>query len=61
MSMPWPSATQLDALKRIAATKRKPFEHVLESWNERAAIREYDGGQSRSDAERDAIKDVERM
>jgi hypothetical protein len=57
MSSPWPSATQLDALKRIA----KPFDLVLEYWNERAAIREYDGGQSRADAERDALKDVERM
>jgi hypothetical protein len=31
---------------------------VIERWQERAAIREYDGGQKRADAERDAFNDV---
>ncbi len=33
-------------------------ETVLELWAERAAIREYDGGQSRADAEAAAVDDV---
>lgn len=35
-----------------------PAEPVLELWAERAAIREYDGGQSRADAEAGAVEDV---
>lgn len=31
---------------------------LVEEWSERAAIREYEGGQSRADAERDALDDV---
>ncbi len=31
-----------------------------EYWEERAAIREYDGGQSREDAERGALEDLHR-
>lgn len=31
---------------------------VLELWAERAAIREYEGGQSRADAEASAVDDV---
>ncbi|MFN0252576.1 MAG: hypothetical protein ACKV2T_37210 [Kofleriaceae bacterium] len=33
-------------------------ETVLELWAERAAIREYEGGQSRADAEAAAVDDV---
>lgn len=33
-------------------------EGVLELWAERAAIREYEGGQSRADAETAAVDDV---
>jgi hypothetical protein len=33
-------------------------ETVLELWAERAAIREYEGGQSRADAEACAVEDV---
>lgn len=33
-------------------------EAVLELWAERAAIREYEGGQSRADAEAAAVDDV---
>jgi hypothetical protein len=32
--------------------------HVIERWEERAVVREYDGGQARQDAERDAFDDV---
>jgi hypothetical protein len=31
---------------------------VIERWEERAAVRQYDGGQTRQDAERDAFEDV---
>jgi hypothetical protein len=34
---------------------------VIERWAERAAIREYEGGQTRQDAERDAFEDVRRQ
>jgi hypothetical protein len=33
-------------------------ESVLEMWAERAAIREYEGGQPRADAEASAVEDV---
>jgi len=33
---------------------------VVERWTERAAIREYDGGQDRASAERDALDDIRR-
>ncbi|TNE61396.1 MAG: hypothetical protein EP341_00705 [Sphingomonadales bacterium] len=31
---------------------------AYDDWNERAAIREFDGGQSREEAERDAYQEV---
>jgi hypothetical protein len=34
---------------------------MVEEWQERAAIREYDGGQPRDLAERDAIEDLLRI
>ena len=34
---------------------------ILELWNERAAIREYDGGLSRTAAERAAYFDLKRL
>ena len=36
-------------------------EELLELWNERAAIREHDGGQSKRQAEYRAAKDLQRM
>ncbi len=33
---------------------------LLDAWNERAAIREYDGGQPRAAAEHDALEDLRR-
>jgi hypothetical protein len=35
-------------------------DHEREIWDERAAIREYDGNMPRKDAERMALKDIER-
>lgn len=34
---------------------------LVEQWAERAAIREFEGGQARADAERDALDDVRAM
>jgi hypothetical protein len=36
---------------------RRPYADVLEMWTERAAIREYEGGATRADAERLAYDD----
>lgn len=52
---------QADRLALIAQRSRRPFDHVTEAWEERAAIREYDGGKSRKDAENDALDDVADM
>jgi hypothetical protein len=45
-------------LDQIARRSGKPLEHVLEIWNERAAIREFEGGMTRRDAERAAVDDA---
>jgi len=47
-----------DAVLELAASAEVDPEELLEYWNERAAIREIDGGQSREDAERDAVGDL---
>lgn len=50
--------TQADYLARIAKRSGRTIEDVTELFIERAAIREYDGGKKRADAERDALDDV---
>jgi hypothetical protein len=40
--------------REVCAEVWEPFD----DWEERAAIREYDGGQPREDAERDAYREV---
>ncbi|MBA3394692.1 MAG: hypothetical protein H0T89_18745 [Deltaproteobacteria bacterium] len=47
-----------DACLELARCLGVDGDAVLELWNERAAIRELDGGQPRADAERDAVEDV---
>jgi hypothetical protein len=47
-----------EACLELARELAIPADAVLEAWAERAAIREYEGGQSREDAERDAVTDV---
>ncbi len=47
-----------DAVLELAASAEVDPEELLEYWNERAAIRELDGGQAREDAERDAVDDL---
>ena len=49
-----------DACLELARTLGCDGEALVEAWAERAAIREFDGGQPRPDAERDALEDVRR-
>ncbi len=42
---------------RLAAVRANPA--LLDAWEERAAIREYDGGETREQAEWGALRDVE--
>ena len=42
----------------LARTLGVDADALVEEWTERAAIREFDGGQSRADAERDALDDI---
>lgn len=44
--------------EEVARHAGVPVEEVLEYWNERAAIREHEGGLSRTDAEAAALDDV---
>lgn len=45
----------------VASMVKRLPEHLQELWQERAAIRQYDGGQSRELAEAMALHDVVRM
>ncbi len=47
-----------EACIELARTLGVDAEALVEEWTERAAIREFEGGQSRADAERDALDDV---
>lgn len=52
---------QSDRLALIAKRSKRTIEDVTELWHERAAIREFDGGKRRVDAERLALDDVADM
>lgn len=45
-------------LEAVSMRTWRTIEDVTEFWHERAAIREYDGGASRADAEAGALLDV---
>jgi hypothetical protein len=45
----------------LAHEDGRELEDVFEMWSERAALREYDGGMSRGDAEHAAFIDVKTM
>jgi hypothetical protein len=47
-----------DRLALLAKRSRRTVEDVTELWHERAAIREYDGGKRRKEAEQLALDDV---
>lgn len=42
----------------VWAAEGRPSRDLVDAWEERAAIREFDGGQSREDAERAAARDL---
>ena len=46
------------ACRVLARTLGVDADALVEEWAERAAIREFEGGQARADAERDALDDV---
>jgi len=50
-----------DAVIELATSSGVDPEDLLEYWGERAAIREIDGGQSRDEAERDALEDLREL
>ena len=52
------TAEQTKHLTRIAKRCGRPLPEVIEMFEERAAIREYEGGAKRTHAERDALADV---
>lgn len=45
-------------VERLAAAHKVPVLECVEFFLERAAIREYDGGMQRDDAEREALEDA---
>jgi hypothetical protein len=45
----------------VAQRTGRDVDELLDLWDERAAIREYDGAASRADAEREAAAEVEQM
>lgn len=49
---------QADRLALLVKRSKRSIEDVTELWHERAAIREYDGGKPRKEAERLALDDV---
>ena len=50
--------TQRGHLETIARKAKRPVADVIEIWEERAAIREYDAGMNRRQAESEAMIDV---
>ena len=49
---------QTDRLTLLAKRSKRTLEDVTELWHERAAIREFEGGKRRVEAERLALDDV---
>ena len=49
---------QQEILELLAKRSGRSIDDVTELWNERVAIREFEGGKKRKEAERDAIDDV---
>lgn len=53
-----PTKGQADRLALIAKNSRRPYDEVVEVWQERAAIREFLAGMPRREAERVALDDA---
>jgi hypothetical protein len=51
----------LAGIRLWAKQRRLDADDLAEQWNERAAIREYLGGATRADAEREAYAEVKRL
>lgn len=52
------TSQQQGRLEILARRSKRTLDDVAELWNERAAIREYEGGKRRRDAEALAFDDV---
>jgi hypothetical protein len=50
-----------DRVIALASATGRDLADLEELWSERAAIREYDGGMPRAEAEHEAMRDVVRM
>lgn len=61
MAAPRQKPTTQDAVIALARRAKRPEADLLEAWEERAAMREFDGGQRRVSAEADALDDVRRQ
>ncbi len=51
----------MEACVDLARRFHRNPEDVVDWWRERAAIREFEGGQTRDEAERDELADVEAL
>ncbi len=56
-----PTGEHHEACCDIARAAGLDPEHVLDAWSERAALRQWDGGATQADAEREAVDDVRGM
>ncbi len=54
-----PTGEHHESIARIAKASGRDVVELLDLWDERAAIREYEGGVDRATAERDAVTDME--
>jgi hypothetical protein len=56
-----PQPTAKDAVIALARRVRRAEAETVEDWEERAAVREIDGGQMRHAAEAGALEDLRRL
>lgn len=54
-----PSGQHHESIAKIARAAGRDVVELLDEWDERAAIRQYEGGVDRATAERDAVTDIE--
>jgi hypothetical protein len=54
-----PTGEHHESIAKIARHIGRDTCTLLDEWDERAAIRQYEGGQDRASAERDAVTDIE--
>jgi len=56
-----PTGEHHAAIAELAQRSGRDVDELLDLWDERAAIREYDGAVSRAIAEREAVAEVQQM